>query len=118
MWENFVRDAGERPLLYPLFRVYGNFMNIKRYDSMPYYFAPTGAKVVAFEDSVINFLDWLVDAHEDARNKEDKNRNFYSRSNYMYRNWFRLQNETVANVMLDTKAPKPHYDRLNSIITR
>eukprot|EP00352_Strombidinopsis_acuminata_P007895 CAMPEP_0176374364 /NCGR_PEP_ID=MMETSP0126-20121128/26706_1 /TAXON_ID=141414 ORGANISM="Strombidinopsis acuminatum, Strain SPMC142" /NCGR_SAMPLE_ID=MMETSP0126 /ASSEMBLY_ACC=CAM_ASM_000229 /LENGTH=73 /DNA_ID=CAMNT_0017734911 /DNA_START=8 /DNA_END=229 /DNA_ORIENTATION=+ len=67
-WDSVVRDVQERPLFYPLFRVYSAFMGIKRYDHMPYYFYPQGVKVVAFEDSVINFLDWMVDAHEESRN--------------------------------------------------
>ena len=115
-WDNMWRDAQEQPLFYPIFKVYSSFMNIKRYDSMPYYFAPTGAKIVDIEDKIINYADWLVDAHEDSRNTGDRNRNFYQRSAYMLNNWMRLQNDTVANMMFDTQLPKPHYDRVNSII--
>jgi hypothetical protein len=52
-------------------------MNIKRYDRMPFYIAPAAGKVVNYEDKLINLLDWAVDAHEEARNKEDRNRSFY-----------------------------------------
>ena len=52
-------------------------MDIKRYDKMPFYMAPVGENVVSYEDRIIRFLDWLVDAHEEARNTSDKNRNFY-----------------------------------------
>lgn len=43
-------------------------MNIKRYEHMPYYFYPQGVNVVKLEDRIINFLDWTLDAHEEARN--------------------------------------------------
>ena len=39
-WQSFWRDFSERPLAYPLFRVYGAFMDIKRYEHMPFYFYP------------------------------------------------------------------------------
>ena len=52
-------------------------MNIRRYEHMPYYFYPSGVKVVSIEDRVINFLDWLCDAHEESRNPHDRNKNFH-----------------------------------------
>jgi hypothetical protein len=48
--ETITRDFGSRPLLYPVFRLYGAFMNIQRYDHMPFYFYPGGVSVVSFED--------------------------------------------------------------------
>ena len=82
--------------------IYTAFMNIKRYDRMPFYFAPIGTKVVSFEDGIIKKLDYLIDAHEEPRNPGDRNRNFYERSNYVFRNYFRYQNDTLCNIMFDT----------------
>jgi hypothetical protein len=76
-FETITRDFGSRPLLYPFFRLYGAFMNIQRYDHMPFYFYPRGVSVVSFEDQILDFIDWTVDAHEEARNDRDANRNFY-----------------------------------------
>ena len=64
-------------------------MNIKRYDKMPFYFAPVGEGVVHYEDELFKRIDYFVDAHEEARNPEDKNRNFYERTNYVFRNFLR-----------------------------
>lgn len=91
MWdlESLYRDFWARPLLNPFLCMYTAFMNIRRYDRMPFYFAPIGSSVVDYEEVIINYLDWMVDAHEEARNPEDKNRNFYSRTNYVFRNFFR-----------------------------
>ena len=99
--EQVYRDFWSRPLSYPLLRVYSDFMNIKRYDRMPFYFAPVGGKVVNYEDRIINYMDWLVDAHEEARNREDRNRTFYDRSVYAKNNYLRYQNDTVCNMMFD-----------------
>ena len=74
--------------------------------------------MVNVEDKIINFVDWAVDAHEEGRNPMDRNRNFYQRSVYVLRNFLRYQNPTVANVMFDTKATRPQYDRLNSVISQ
>lgn len=104
--------------MYPLFRVYGAFMDIKRYDRMPFYIAPAATEVVNYEERAINLLDWLCDAHEEARNKEDRNRSFYARSIYVYNNFLRYQNDTMCNIMFDTQAKRPSYDRLNSIISQ
>lgn len=114
--ENLWRDFTERPLLYPLFRVYGAFMDIKRYEHMPFYFYPQGVSIVAQEDKILNFADWLVDAHEESRNPMDKNQNFYRRSVYVYKNFLRYQNATMCNVMFDIQAPRPAYDRLNNVV--
>jgi len=81
---------------------YHKFMNIKRYDHMPYYIYPYGQKVVSFEDGVLKFLDYLVDAHELERNKSDFDKSFYQRSNYVARNFARYSNDTMANLMFDT----------------
>lgn len=58
--------------------------------------------MVSFEDGVIKFLDFLVDAHEIERNKTDAKRTFYQRSNYVFSNFHRYSNETMANLMFDT----------------
>ncbi len=82
--EQLYRDFWTRPLAYPLLNIYNKFMNIKRYDRMPFYIAPAAGKVVNYEDEILNYVDWLVDAHEEARNPEDRNRNFYQRAIYTY----------------------------------
>jgi len=81
--ENLWRDFCERPLLYPLFRVYGAFMSIKRYDHMPFYFYPSGVSIVENQNKLINLIDWAVDAHEDTRNQPTYAVNFYRRSTYV-----------------------------------
>lgn len=85
---------------------------------MPFYIYPLMKSTVSFEDSVINFLDWMVDAHEDSRNKQDAYRNFHARTVYTYQNFFRLQNDTVANAMFETKATPQQYARLNSVVAQ
>ena len=84
---------------------------------MPFYFAPVGASVVNYEDLILNYVDWMVDAHEEARNTADVNRNFYQRSVYVTQNFLRYQNDTMCNLMFDTKAPRPLYDKMNSVIS-
>lgn len=100
--EQMYRDFWNRPLAYPLLRTYNSFMNIKRYDRMPFYIAPAAGKVVNYEDKLINLIDWGVDAHEEARNKDDTNRSFYQRAVYVYNNYMRYQNDTICNLMFDT----------------
>ena len=60
--------------------------------------------VSSFEDSCLKFLDYLVDAHELERNKNDINKNFYQRTNYVLHNFHRYSNESIANLTFDTKA--------------
>ena len=88
-WETLYRDFWNRPLLTPFLAIYSQFMNIRRYDRMPFYFAPVGTQVVDYEDKILHYMDFLVDAHEEARNPGDKNRNFYQRTNYVIRNFLR-----------------------------
>ena len=76
-WDTFTRDACERPLAAPLFSLYSSFMNIKRYDHAPYYIYPYAQKWIGGEDTILTFLDWMVDAHESERNRNDINRSFY-----------------------------------------
>ena len=114
----WAREFWNRPIYYPILRFYGAFMDIKRYDKMPFYFAPQGAQVVDYEDRLLNLVDWAVDAHEEARNSADTNRNFYQRSVYVLDNFLRYQNDTVCNMMYDVKAPKSAYDKVNSIISQ
>ena len=115
-WTTMWRDAQERSVLYPLFTVYNNFMNIRRFENFPFYVQPGAAKLSSFEDSVIKFCDHLVDAHELERNKNDARKSFYSRANYVFRNFHRYSNDTMANLTFDTKLRKNEYDRLNNII--
>ena len=60
--------------------------------------------VSSFEDSFLKFLDYLVDAHELERNKNDINKNFYQRTNFVLNNFHRYSNDTMANLIFDTKA--------------
>ena len=110
------RDFQERPLAFPLLNAYNSFMNIKRYDGMPFYFYPQGQNVVKFEDRVLLFMDHLVDAHEIERNKCDHGKSAYHRAEYVWNNFHRYSNDTMANLMFDTKLPKCSYDRLNSVV--
>jgi len=48
-------------------------------------------------------MDHLVDAHEIERNKEDLKKNAYQRNEYVLCNWHRYSNDTMANLMFDTK---------------
>jgi hypothetical protein len=100
-WETVWRDFEHQPLIAPLLNLYYKFMDIKRYDHMPFYFYPYAKKWVGFEDTVITFLDYLVDAHEQERNTADRNRSFYQRSVYVMDNYLRYQNDTMANLMFD-----------------
>ena len=68
-WETFWRDFQEKPLLFPLLNVWNKFMGIKRYDKFPFYIYPTSVDVSNFEDKVIKFVDYMVDAHELERRK-------------------------------------------------
>jgi hypothetical protein len=76
-WQSFWRDFKEQPLLTPMFNLYYQFMNIKRYEHMPFYIYPASRSWISFEDTIIAFLDYLVDAHEQERNTDDHNRSFY-----------------------------------------
>jgi len=85
---------------------------------MPFYIYPHAKKWISFEDTLLTFVDWAIDAHEDSRNKSDKNRSFYQRASYFYYNYLRWQNDTVANLMFDTKLRKSDYDKINSILSQ
>jgi hypothetical protein len=91
-------------------------MNIKRYDHFPFYIYPGRVRVQSFEDSILSFVDYLVDAHELERNKSDAYKSFYYRANYVARNFHRYSNDTMANLMFDTKLRKIDYDRMNSVV--
>ena len=116
-FQKFSRDIQERPLLYPLFRSYGWILTIKRFDSFPFYVQPGVKSVMGFENTVLEFVDHLVDAHEIERNRNDRNKNAYQRNEYVARNWHRYANDTMANLMFDTKCRKSEYDRMNSTLS-
>ena len=97
--------------------LYYNFMNIKRYDKMPFYIYPSAKSWISFEDTILTFIDWMVDAHELERNKADKNRSFYQRTLYVYENFLRYNNDTIANAMFDTQLRANDYSRLNSAVS-
>lgn len=107
--EQLYRDFWQRPVAYPLLNLYGTIMGIRRYDRMPFYFAPWGSKVVNYEDIFINYVDWMIDAHEETRNTSDFNRSFYERAIYFRYNYLRYQNDTICNLMFDVQAPMPVY---------
>lgn len=90
-------------------------MNIKRHEHFPFYIYPAARSWISFEDTFLTFVDWLVDAHEQERNKSDFNRTFYQRSVYLYENWMHYSNDTVANLMYDTKLKRNEYDRLKAV---
>lgn len=117
-WQTLWRDWSERPLAFPLFSLYRSFMDIRRYEHMPFYFYPQGVNVVALQDRLINVADWAFDAHEEGRNPCDLNRSFYARSVYVMKNFLRYQNSTMCNVMFDTQASRRQYARLNSVISQ
>lgn len=91
-------------------------MNIKRHDHFPFYIYPQAKSWISFEDTIITFIDWLIDAHEQERNKSDVHRSFYQRCVYVSSNFLRYQNDTLGNLMFDTKIKKNEYDKLNSTI--
>mmetsp|Transcript_31559 Transcript_31559/g.36034 ORF Transcript_31559/g.36034 Transcript_31559/m.36034 type:complete len:154 (+) Transcript_31559:13-474(+) len=112
-WWNNVTDG---PLLYPFYHLWQQFMNIERGSKFPFYIYP-GVKVVGKkEDTVISFIDNLVDIHEVERNKHDIGKDKLERLLYVLSNIHRHQNDTVVNLMFDTKLSKPQYDKLNSAI--
>ena len=41
----------------------------------------------------------------------------YPRSIFVYRNFLRYSNPTICNVMFDTQATRPQYDRLYSVVS-
>ena len=116
MFENILRDLQERPLAFPVLKAYDAFMNIRRYEKFPFYIYPTSVSVSGFEDRVLKFLDYMVDAHELERNKSDMHRSFYQRAAYVYHNFHRYSNDTMANLMFDTKLSQPEYDKMNAVI--
>jgi hypothetical protein len=83
-WQSLIRDFSEQPAFGPLLGLYYNFMDIKRYDHMPFYIYPRAKSWISFEDTILTFLDWAVDAHELERNKADLGRTFYQRSLYVW----------------------------------
>ena len=115
-WTTMWRDLQEKPVLTPVLGLYNQFMNIRRYEHFPFYVYPGSRKVVGFEDSVLKFIDFLVDAHELERNKSDSGKSSYNRTNYVFNNFHRYSNDTMANLMFDTKLEKCEYDRMNSVI--
>ena len=104
------------PLIWPLLQLYPGFMNLERGSRFPFYTFPWVKKWGGQEDVGIGFFDNLVDAHEDERNTYDTNRSLHQRTSYVFENWFRLTNDTVANLTYETQLTTPQYDKLNSVI--
>ena len=107
------RDVQDGPLLKPFLGLYMRFMNLERGNSFPFYIYPGVKELGKKEDTLLLFFDDLVDIHELERNKDDATRTFYQRLIYTIENYARLQNDTVANLMFDTKLTKPQYDIVN-----
>ena len=57
----------------------------------------------SFEDKILRFFDFMVDAHELERNKTDYGMNFYFRASYVKGNFLRYSNDTMANCMFEDK---------------
>ena len=112
-WYDYFREG---PMLLPFYAIYDTFMNIERGNSFPFYIFPGVKKVGEKEDTVVSFIDNLVDIHEIERNHSDANRNFYERLLYVVTNIHRHQNDTLVNLTFDKRLPKPHYDKLNSVM--
>ncbi len=91
-------------------------MDIERGNSFPFYTFPWVKELGNKEDRLLNFGNELLKTHEDQRSLHSEQRSFYQRASYMIDNWFRFQNDTVANCTWETQLAKPQYDRLNSII--
>ena len=102
-FEDFKRDVQEYPLAYPLLKAYGSFLNIRRYEKFPFYIYPQGVSLSSFEEKIIRFCDFLIDAHELERNKTDFGMSFYFRANYVSKNFLRYSNDTMANCMFEDK---------------
>lgn len=113
-WETFIRDAQELPLTYPLLSAYAAIMNIRRYEKFPFYIYPGSVSVSGLEDKVLNFVDYLVDAHELERRKPIHPPSFYQRAGYVSRNFLYYSNDTMANCYFDAKLRDSEYDRLDS----
>ena len=113
-WETIIRDVQERPLAYPLFRAYSWFMEIKRYDKFPFYVYPGSVSISNLEDRLLNYIDFLVDAHELERRKLSYYQSFYQRSNYVCRNFLYYANDTMANCYFDGRLRDSEYERLDS----
>ena len=115
-WEAWSRDFMNIPSFNWFFTLYYKFMELERGSKFPFYIYPQVKEIGKKENTLLTFVDNLVDIHELERNKFDLNRDFYDRLLYVSTNIHRLQNDTMANLMFDTKLPKPQYDRLNSVL--
>ena len=100
-----------------MFNLPHQFLNIERGSKFPFYTFPYVKKWINTENLFGDFLNNLLDAHEDERNNSAVKRHEYFRFTFNYDNWFRLQNDTFANLHFQTKMPKPHYSRINSIVS-
>mmetsp|Transcript_6913 Transcript_6913/g.6070 ORF Transcript_6913/g.6070 Transcript_6913/m.6070 type:complete len:209 (-) Transcript_6913:37-663(-) len=115
-WEETFRKWMTEPLLLPLFSAYGKFMELERGSKFPFYINPSVKNVDEKENTILDFVDNLVDIHELERNKHDKGRIFYERLYYTVTNFHRLTNDTMVNLTFDTQLPKYQYDKLNNAI--
>lgn len=116
--EDVWRDKQNKPYFHFWLELPREILNIKRYDHFPFYIFPMFYGGNAFADKFMKFLDYLVDAHELERNTQDFGKNFYQRTNYVVRNFHRYSNDTMANLMFDTKCRTLEYDTMNAIIDR
>ena len=117
-WTSIWRDSQETTITKPFMSLWTNFMMVERGGAFPFYIFPAVKEGDSMEDKVIKFLDYLVDTHELERNKADHGKTLVQRSNYVVRNFNRYSNDTMANLMFDTKLRKSDYDIMNSVISQ
>ena len=115
-WEQWFRDFNNKSYFDPLFNLWWDVMNLERGSKFPFYINPGVKEADTKGNNFLDFLDNLVDIHEIERNKNDTSRSFYQRLFYVARNLHIHQNDTLVNLMFDTKLSKPQYDRLNRTI--
>ena len=115
-WVDYFREKWHDPLFIEVFAMWERIMRLERGNKFPFYIFPNVKKGDGMLDTFLLFVDNLVDAHETERNPYDANKDFYHRAYYVGTNIFRLQNDTLSNMMFDTQLPKPQYDRMNNAI--
>ena len=115
-WQQYQRDFWHQPLLMPLAYGLQRILTMERGGHFPFYITPSADGWGHQMDKLLVFMDHLVDAHEDERNKQDAFMDFYKRSIYVATNFHRYSNPTLGNLMFDTKAKGFEYDRVNSVL--
>ena len=115
-WEEKFRRITCEPWFTQIGTIYAKFMEIERGSKFPFYINSSVRNLHKNENTLLDFIDNLVDIHEFERNKDDTARRFYDRLYYVMMNIPRHQNDTMANLTFDVKLPKYQYDKLNNAI--